>query len=140
MKTLSIYIVMFLAATQVVTGQNTKEDTLKKQENNLRTDTVNIDLKGISTQLVNLRDSIGVEMMAMDKRLMHSAEPTKVSLEKSKCSLSIYRSELDKLIEELTVADISYITETKKRSYRAVIEIRREFHKILAQSKTVAKG
>ncbi len=140
MKTLSSYLLLLLVIASTAWGQSTKEDTLKRQENNLKTDTVNIDLKSISTQLINLRDSIGVELMAMDKRLLHSAEPTKVVLEKSKCSLSIYRSELDKLIEELTMADISYITDTKKRSYRAVIDIRREFHKILAQSKTVAKG
>ena len=138
MKTQSI-ISLFLFAVLTTFGQ-TQDDTLKKQENNLKTDTVNIDLKGISTQLINLRDSIGVEMMAMDKRLMHSAEPTKISLEKAKCSLSIYRAELDKLIEELTMADISYITEMKKRSFRAVMDIRREFHKILAQSKDTVKG
>lgn len=139
MRAISIIFVFFFFLS-VMGFSQTKEDTIKKQENNLRSDTVNIDLKGISTQLINLRDSIGVEMMAMDKRLMHSSEPTKVSLEKSKCSLSIYRSELDKLIEELTVADISFITEAKKRSFRAVMDIRREFHKILAQSKEVAKG
>ncbi|HEY5823105.1 MAG TPA: hypothetical protein VIT44_01990 [Cyclobacteriaceae bacterium] len=138
MKTQSI-ISLFLFTVMTTFGQ-TKEDALKKQENNLKTDTVNIDLKSLSTQLINLRDSIGVEMMAMDKRLMHSAEPTKINIEKAKCSLSIYRSELDKLIEELTMADISYITETKKRSFRAVMDIRREFHKILALSKETAKG
>ena len=138
MKTQSI-ISLFLFAVVTTFGQS-KADTLKKQENNLKTDTINIDLKSISTQLIHLRDSIGVEMMAMDKRLMHSAEPAKITLEKAKCSLSIYRSELDKLIEELTMADITYITETKKRSYRAVLDIRREFHKILAQSKEAIKG
>jgi len=84
MKTQSI-ISLFLLATLTAFGQ-THDTTLKKQENNLKADTVNIDLKNISTQLINLRDSIGVEMMAMDKRLMHSAEPTNVSLEKAKCS------------------------------------------------------
>jgi len=138
MKTQSV-IALFLFAVLIAVGQ-TQEDTLKKQENNLKTDTINIDLKDISTQLINLRDSIGVEMMAMDKRLMHSAEPTKISLEKAKCSLSIYRSELDKLIEDLTMADISYITDMKKRSFREVVDIRREFHKILVQSKETVKG
>jgi len=138
MKTQSI-LSLFLFAVLTAFSQ-IKEDTLKNQDNNLKSDTVNIDLKNISTQLIHLRDSIGVEMMAMDKRLMHSAEPTKIALYKAKCSLSIYRSELDKLIEELTMADISYITETKKRSFRAVMDIRREFHKILAQSKETVKG
>jgi len=138
MKTQGV-IGLLLLTTMISFGQTIK-DKQKEQENNLKADTVNIDLKSISTQLVHLRDSIGVEMMAMDKRLMHSAEPTKISLEKSKCSLSIYRSELDKLIEELTMADISFITETKKRSYKAVIDIRKEFHKILAQSKETVKG
>jgi hypothetical protein len=139
MKAIVIHIAGLVILSLTVLGQS-KDDRLKKQENNIKADTVNIDLKNISTQLINLRDSIGVEMMAMDKRLINSSEPAKVSLEKVKCNLSIYRSELDKLIEELTMADISYITETKKRSFRAVIDIRREFLKILAQSKEVAKG
>jgi hypothetical protein len=131
---------MFFFAVSISLFAQTKDDIQKKQENNLKGDTVNIDLKNISTQLINLRDSIGVEMMAMDKRLIRASEPSQVALEKTKCSLSIYRSELEKLIEELTMADVSYITDTKRRAYRAVVDIRKEFLKTIAQSKDTIKG
>lgn len=140
MKTPGVcFFFLFLLAMNVV-GQTTKDDTLRKQENNLKSDTATIEIKSISTQLINLRDSIGVELMAMDKRLIHASEANKINLEKAKSSLSVYRAELDKLVEELTVADVSYITDAKKRSFRAVADIRREFHKIVAQSKAQIKG
>jgi hypothetical protein len=105
------------------------------QNNNLRADTVNIDLKNISTQLITLRDSIGVELISLDKRLVKGQDETRMNLEKSKCKLNVYKAELEKLIEELTKADVSYITDIKKRSYRTVIDVRREFRKALAESK-----
>jgi hypothetical protein len=105
------------------------------QNNSLRSDTVNIDLKNISSQLITLRDSIGVELMSLDKRLVRATNESRVNLEKSKCKLNVYRAELEKLIEELTQADISYITDIKKRSYRTVLDVRREFIKVLAETK-----
>jgi hypothetical protein len=105
------------------------------QNNSLRSDTVNIDLKNISSQLITLRDSIGVELMSLDKRLVRATDESRVNFEKSKCKLNVYRAELEKLIEELTQADISYITDIKKRSYRTVLDVRREFLKVLAETK-----
>jgi hypothetical protein len=105
------------------------------QNNNLHSDTVNIDLKNVSSQLITLRDSIGVELMSLDKRLVKAPDDSRMNLEKSKCKLNVYKSELEKLIEEVTQADISYITDIKKRSYRTVIDVRREFRKALVESK-----
>jgi len=135
MKQIGILILGLIVGASVGYAQ----DTLKKPDN-LKIDSVNIDLKGLSTQLVNLRDSIGVELMAMDKRLLHSNERTKMNLEKAKCNLSLYKAELEKLIEEVTMADVSYITDVKKRAYREVVDIRHEFLKVLAQSKEAPKG
>jgi hypothetical protein len=107
------------------------------QNNILRTDTVNIDLKSISTQLITLRDSIGVELMGLDKRLVRVSDDSRMDLEKSKCKLNVYKAELEKLIEEVTQADVSYITDIKKRSYRTVFDVRREFRKVLAETKVL---
>ncbi len=136
-KTRFLFFSIFSLLVSFAFAQN--EDTLTKQKerNRLQADTINLNLKNIATQLVTLRDSLGVEIMSMDKKLSTLQPRNKKVIEKSKNKLTIYKSELEKMIEEVTVADISLITEVKRRAYHTVLDVRADFSKILAESKVV---
>jgi hypothetical protein len=78
--------------------------------------------------------------MALDRKLSDLQPPDRINLEKIKCRLSIYKGELEKLIEEVTIADISYITEVKKRAYRTVLDVRSDLKKMHTEAKTLSKS
>lgn len=132
-----LFFSLFSLMASTVFAQNEDTLTMQKEKNRLRADTINLNLKNIATQLVTLRDSLGVEIMSMDKKMSTLHPRNKKAIEKSKNKLTIYKSELEKLIEEVTVADISLITEVKKRAYHTVLDVRADFYKILAESKVV---
>jgi len=136
-KTDGLLILFFSCLITTVIAQKVDSAARQKEENRVRADTVNINLKNISTQLVTLRDSLGVEIMALDKKMINLQPTAKLNIEKIKCRLSVYKAELEKLIEEITVADISYITDVKKRAYHTVLDVRADFTRLLAETKEV---
>lgn len=89
----------------------------------------------MSTQLITLRDSLGVEMMSLDKLMNTTSSTARLTFEKAKSKLSIYKAELENLIEEITIADVNHITELKKRAYRTLLDVRDDFVKIKADTK-----
>jgi len=129
--------VLLLTLSGDAFAQKQGSASLLKEKNRIRVDTVNINLKNIATQLVTLRDSLGVQIMALDKKIVNMQPKAKLNAEKVKSKLTIYKTELEKLIEEVTLADISYITEVKKRAYNTVLDVRADFIKTLAEINTV---
>lgn len=70
--------------------------------------------------------------MSLDKKMVSMEPKAKLISEKTKSRFTIYKTELEKLIEEVTVADLSYITEVKKRAYHTVLDVRADFVKSLS--------
>ena len=137
-STLQVVVISWFSLLgSIAFAQNDDTLTLQRERNRLHADTINISLKNIATQLVTLRDSLGVEIMAMDKKMSTLQPRNRAVIEKSRNKLTIYKSELEKLIEDMTLADISLITEVKRRAYRTVLDVRADFNKIVAESKIV---
>jgi hypothetical protein len=104
-----------------------------------RQDTV-ISKERLSKQLVQLRDSVDLSILDLQKKLEDKTGGSEQKLEKAYNDLSLQRTEIENIIEEVVSANEQTWNDIKRKVFVQTTMKRKEYYQILNDVKDIARS